>query len=125
MHGIRTTPRQVATYMRERTAGRTQQQSADTAGVSLRTGITIEHHGISCQGPRTYRTRPDAFAKVWDHHVVPLLRTEKSLQAKVMFSAAFKNLSQQHDLTQHFLALCHHYGCDPTRNNRGQAHENG
>jgi len=244
MSGKHITPRQVATYMRERADGHSQQQAADRAGISIRTARRLDHGGKQAKGPRTYRTRPDAFEKVWDHHVVPLLRTEKPLQAKVMFaelqrrcsgqfpdsllrtferrvrswralhgpaqetyfpqehppgwqgiadftvcdqlgvtiggqplphrlghfrlaysgwssahvilggesfaalaetlriafehldgipttlrtdslSAAFKNLSQQHDLTQRFLALCHHYGCDPTRNNRGQAHENG
>ena len=40
-------------------------------------------------------------------------------------SAAFKNLKQMDDLTQRFQALCQHYGCEPTRNNRGEAHENG
>ena len=40
-------------------------------------------------------------------------------------SAAFKNLTQQQDLTERFAALCLHYGCESTRNNRGEAHENG
>ena len=40
-------------------------------------------------------------------------------------SAAFKNLKQMDDLTNRFQALCLHYGCAPTRNNRGEAHENG
>jgi hypothetical protein len=40
-------------------------------------------------------------------------------------SAAFKNLKQMDDLTRRFQALCLHYGCTPTRNNRGEAHENG
>jgi hypothetical protein len=29
------------------------------------------------------------------------------------------------DITQRYEAFCHHYGLMPTRNNRGQAHENG
>ena len=42
-------------------------------------------------------------------------------------SAAFRNLTreQQQDLTQRYEALCSHYGMTPTRNNRGEAHENG
>jgi hypothetical protein len=40
-------------------------------------------------------------------------------------SAAYKNLRQQEDLTVRFAALCGHYGCSPTRNNLGVAHENG
>jgi hypothetical protein len=40
-------------------------------------------------------------------------------------SAAYKNLKQREDLTVRFEALCRHYGCSPTRNTRGVAHENG
>jgi len=40
-------------------------------------------------------------------------------------SAAYKNLRQQEDLTVRFEALCRHYGCSPTRNTAGVAHENG
>jgi transposase InsO family protein len=42
-------------------------------------------------------------------------------------SAAFRNLDQQarEDLTVRYEALCAHYGMEPTRNNRGLAHENG
>jgi hypothetical protein len=42
-------------------------------------------------------------------------------------SAAFRNLAKdaREDLTRRYDALCAHYGMDPTRNNRGVAHENG
>jgi hypothetical protein len=42
-------------------------------------------------------------------------------------SAAFRNLTREarEDLTRRYDALCAHYGMDPTRNNRGVAHENG
>jgi hypothetical protein len=42
-------------------------------------------------------------------------------------SAAFRNLDREarEDLTSRYDALCAHYGMDPTRNNRGVAHENG
>ncbi|EQD63072.1 integrase catalytic subunit, partial [mine drainage metagenome] len=42
-------------------------------------------------------------------------------------SAAFRNLSREDrlDLTTRYEALCAHYGMEPTRNNRGEAHENG
>jgi transposase InsO family protein len=42
-------------------------------------------------------------------------------------SAAFRNLDRdaREDLTQRYDALCAHYGMEPTRNNRGVAHENG
>src|ERR1700712_2981975 len=42
-------------------------------------------------------------------------------------SAAFRNLDDEArvDLTTRYDALCAHYGMQPTRNNRGVAHENG
>lgn len=42
-------------------------------------------------------------------------------------SAAFRNLAKdaREDLTRRYDALCAHYGMQPTRNNRGVAHENG
>ncbi len=42
-------------------------------------------------------------------------------------SAAFRNLDRdaREDLTRRYDALCAHYGMEPTRNNRGVAHENG
>jgi len=42
-------------------------------------------------------------------------------------SAAFRNLDKDacEDLTRRYEALCRHYGMQPTRNNRGVAHENG
>lgn len=42
-------------------------------------------------------------------------------------SAAFRNLSKDEatDITERYEAFCRHYGLQPTRNNRGQAHENG
>jgi hypothetical protein len=42
-------------------------------------------------------------------------------------SAAFRNMTadQVTDITERYQAFCRHYAMMPTRNNRGQAHENG
>ena len=42
-------------------------------------------------------------------------------------SAAFRNIEREaaEDQTRRYEALCAHYGMEPTRNNRGVAHENG
>jgi len=42
-------------------------------------------------------------------------------------SAAFRNLTadQREDMTRRYEAFVGHYGMDPSRNNRGEAHENG
>ena len=54
---------------------------------------------------------------------------DRRVERKVHFfaQAAFRNLDQdaRADLTPRYDALCAHYGMEPTRNNRGVAHENG
>jgi transposase InsO family protein len=42
-------------------------------------------------------------------------------------SAAYRNLDReaQEDVTERYQALCHHYGIEASRNNRGRGHENG
>src|ERR1700693_1233170 len=58
---------------------------------------------------------------LWALGRAPLLHRSDSL------SAAFRNLDRdaREDLTRRYEALCAHYGMEPTRNNRGVAHENG
>jgi transposase InsO family protein len=58
---------------------------------------------------------------LWALGRVPLLHRSDSL------SAAFRNLDDntRQDQTRRYEALCAHYGMEPTRNNRGVAHENG
>jgi transposase InsO family protein len=42
-------------------------------------------------------------------------------------SAAYRNLNKEaaEDVTKRYQQFCHHYGMEPTRNNRGEGHENG
>ena len=58
---------------------------------------------------------------LWALGCAPLLHRSDSL------SAAFRNLDDdaRQDQTRRYEALCAHYGMEPTRNNRGMAHENG
>jgi hypothetical protein len=58
---------------------------------------------------------------LWSLGGAPLQHRTDSL------SAAFRNLdaAAREDLTARYGALCAHYGMEPTRNNRGVAHENG
>jgi hypothetical protein len=244
MPGRHITNRQVATYMLERQRGCTQVKAANAADISERTARGLDQGGRALRGPRSYRTRVDAFAGVWGSEIEPLLRQDAQLQARTLFaelqrrhpggyrdgqvrtlerrvrqwravhgpgqvvmfpqehppgwqalldftvcnelevtidgvalphrlghvccphsgwqfanlifggesypalaetvrlalemlggvprtlrtdslSAAYRNLRQQEDLTVRFQALCRHYGCSPTRNTVGVAHENG
>jgi transposase InsO family protein len=58
---------------------------------------------------------------LWALGCAPLQHRSDSL------SAAFRNLDAdtRQDQTRRYAALCAHYGMEPTRNNRGLAHENG
>jgi len=58
---------------------------------------------------------------LWSAGGAPRLHRTDSL------SAAFRNLDadSRADLTKRYDALCAHYGMEPTRNNKGVAHENG
>src|SRR5215475_13785207 len=58
---------------------------------------------------------------LWALGRAPLLHRSDSL------SAAFRNLDEdtRQDQTRRYEALCAHYRMEPTRNNRGLAHENG
>lgn len=58
--------------------GKTQQAAAAAAGMSERTARTWQSGPLPSQSkaPRTWRTRPDPFAEVWDADVVPVLERD-------------------------------------------------
>ena len=59
---------EVRIMIRERAKGKTQEQAAARAGMSVRTARTYERLGklpSQLKQPRTYRTRPDPFAEDW------------------------------------------------------------
>jgi len=70
------TDKQKAIYMNHRKEGKSQDLSAAKAGISERTGRTIDknkHRGK--KGTiRDWQTREDPFASAWDSDVVPLLK---------------------------------------------------
>src|SRR5262249_50909533 len=76
-------------------------------------------------GGRWVACRPGFFLSVrvlsWALGRAPLQHRSDSL------SAAFRNLDAdtRQDQTRRYEALCAHYRMQPTRNNRGLAHENG
>ena len=57
----------------------TQQQAADKAGISVRTGRRIEKGERSERQERHWRTREDPLADVWESELVPLLEQEPGL----------------------------------------------
>jgi len=79
---------EVLRMMRERTKGRTQEQAADRAGMSVRTARTYERLGqlpSQLKQPRRYRTRPDPFEADWPW-VVCQLERDDALQATTLFA---------------------------------------
>ena len=79
---------EVLRMMRERAKGRTQEQAADRAGMSVRTARTYERLGqlpSQLKQPRRYRTRPDPFEADWPW-VVGQLEHDDALQATTLFA---------------------------------------
>ena len=69
--------------------GKSQESAAAAAGMSVRTARKWESGGSlpsGLRGPRSWRTRPDPFAGVWEEEIIPLLERdeERILQATTL-----------------------------------------
>ena len=82
------TDAQVRLLMKERTAGKTQEQAAVKANLrSRKTVAKYEKTGklpSELKSPRSYRTRPDAFSGVWNE-IEQMLENAPALEAKTLF----------------------------------------
>ncbi|MCI0673172.1 MAG: IS21 family transposase, partial [Myxococcaceae bacterium] len=69
------TDAQVRVLRQKRMEGKTMETAAAAAGMGVRTAQKWQRGPVPSEtkGPRTWRTRPDPFATVWDAEVVPLL----------------------------------------------------
>src|SRR2546428_3107045 len=79
---------EVLVMLRERAKGRTQEQAAARAGMSVRTARTYERLGqlpSQLKHPRSYRTRPDPFEVDWPW-VVSQLERDDALQTTTLFA---------------------------------------
>ncbi len=83
MSGKWITSKQVEIYMKARKNGKTQQVSAAQAGISERSGRSIENskHSNSKVKQRHWRTRQDPFESVWLKELEPMLKAEPNLSA--------------------------------------------
>lgn len=87
MAGARITDRQVRRYMNARRQGHTQAVAAARAGFSERTGRRIDADPVlPSQRPseRTWRTRADPFAGVWEDDLLPMLRAVPHIRATML-----------------------------------------
>lgn len=78
---------EVRLYMKERSKGRTQEQAAAKAGMSVRAARRYEQlrqFPSQLKQPRTHQTRPNPFADDWPW-VVEQLARDPALQAKTLF----------------------------------------
>jgi transcriptional regulator with XRE-family HTH domain len=73
------TDRQVLRYLEKRRRGFTQEQAACAAGMAARTARKWEKGQLPSMSMkhRTWRTRDDPLAEVWDDEVVPLLKLDE------------------------------------------------
>ena len=83
MSGKWITSKQVEIYMRARKNGKTQQVAAVQAGISERSGRSIDNlqHSNSKGKQRHWRTRQDPFEAVWSNELKPMLELEPDLSA--------------------------------------------
>lgn len=84
------TDRQVRRLREQRMTGKTMAAAAAAAGMSERTAQTWQAGPLPSQVPRerTWRTRPDPFAVVWDRDIEPRLVADREgrLQALTLFA---------------------------------------
>jgi transposase InsO family protein len=94
MPGKHITTQQVRLYMTHRKQGDTQALAGAKAGLSERTGRRIEAGKPIPGAPaeRSWRTRKDPFAEVWDSEVVPRLERQPALSATTLF----EDLQERH-----------------------------
>lgn len=83
MPGKWITNQQETIYMNSRQQGDTQLVSAAKSGMSVKTGRTIEQGKRQAphQQHRSWRTRKDPLARVWDDELKPMLEQSPTLQA--------------------------------------------
>src|SRR6185312_11958870 len=83
--------RQVRLLRRKMAEGLTQEAAAAAAGMSVRTARTWQQGPLPSESKpdRTWRTREDPFAAVWDAEVVPVLVADEKgiLEAKTVLEA--------------------------------------
>lgn len=98
MPGKRIGDYQVAKY-REYRRQFTQEAAAAKAGISIRSARRIEGSTVlpSQRGPRSWRTRVDPLAAVWQTELVPLLRSAPALTAVTLLEELHRRYPDRFD----------------------------
>lgn len=92
-------PYQVRVYMRAREQGCTQTEAAVIAGISERSGRRIEsgERNINLGEERSWRTRPDPLAGVWERELEPMLKREPRLEAMTLYEYLVEKYPGQYE----------------------------
>lgn len=101
MSGNYITDQQIRLYMDERKQGRTQVAAAARASLSERTGRRIDAGELTSapRPKRTWRTRKDPLAGVWDNELVPLLEADAMLLPATLMEYLCDNYPDRFDNT--------------------------
>jgi hypothetical protein len=97
MSGKSIQPHQIKTYMTARETGCSQQQAAQIAGISERSGRRIEtsqHQPLG--GNRDWRTRSDPLETVWTNELEPMLVAEPKLEPTTLYEYLIKKYPDQY-----------------------------
>jgi hypothetical protein len=100
MPGFPINTQQYRLYMKLREAGLTQVSAAVKAGISERTGRLEQPNRAPPDGhqaPRSWRTRPDPLAGVWDSELLPLLQDNPGLLPKTLWEYLCKRYPDHYD----------------------------
>jgi transcriptional regulator with XRE-family HTH domain len=100
--GVMKTDGEVRIMFRERAKGKTQEQAAARAGMSVRTARTYERGGrlpSQLKQPRTHRTRPNPFADDWPWVEQELTR-DPALQATTLFALLCERRPEHYQAAQ-------------------------
>ena len=82
--------------MKSRQTGLSQEVAAARSGISVRSGRRIEQ-GTRDPAPRTWRTRQDPLAAVWELHLVPLLARAPDLTGLTLLEYLEDTFPGQYD----------------------------
>jgi DNA-binding XRE family transcriptional regulator len=98
MSGKYIQPHQTQSYMKGRELGHSQQESAQVANISERSGRRIEagQHQPKAGGKRSGRTRPDPLEAVWINELEPMLLKEPKLEPTTLYEYLIKKYPGQY-----------------------------
>ena len=68
------TKQQIRVYMHNRQEGLSQVVAAAKAGISERTGYSIDKNNIQKGRKHDWKTRKDPFEDIWEKEIIPMLK---------------------------------------------------